>query len=96
MKRSWQRQLVRRFPENGIKLLLENRRNVRDLFFLTDEEIVSIIDFLRLKTVRGTFVARDYRNIESDLVMTAPYRPAALCDDSGCTCSSNTSPNLMT
>jgi hypothetical protein len=75
MKRSWQRQLVRRFPENGIKLLLENRRNVRDLFFLTDDEIVSLIDFPRLKPVRGTFVARDYRHIESDLLLTAPYRP---------------------
>ncbi len=75
MKRSWQRQMVRHFPENGIKLLLENRRNVRDLFALTGEEIVTLIDFLRLKPVRGTFVARDYRHIESDLVLTAPYRP---------------------
>jgi len=75
MKRSWQRELVRRFPENGIKLLLENRRNVSDLFYLTSEEVVSLIDFLHLKLVRGTFVGRDYRHIESDLVLTAPYRP---------------------
>jgi hypothetical protein len=75
MKRSWHQELVRRFPENGIKLLLENRRNVRDLFALTDAEVVPLIDFLRLKPVRGTFVARDYRHIESDLVLTAPYRP---------------------
>jgi len=67
--------MVRRFPENGIKLLLENRRNVRDLFLLTEEEIVSLIDFLHLKFVRGTFVGRDYRQVESDLVLTAPYRP---------------------
>jgi hypothetical protein len=73
MKRSRQRQLVRRFPENGIKLLLEDRRNVRDLFLLTGEEIVTLIDFSRLKPVRGTFVARDYRHVEADLVLTAPY-----------------------
>ncbi|HKI38107.1 MAG TPA: Rpn family recombination-promoting nuclease/putative transposase [Gemmataceae bacterium] len=75
MKRSWQKEMVRRFPENGVKLLLENRLNVRDLFFLTEQEIVTLIDFLRLKLVRGTFVGRDYRHVESDIVLTAPYRP---------------------
>src|SRR5690242_17778095 len=75
MKRSWQRALVRRFPENGIKLMLENPGNVRDVYALTDEEVVPLIDFSRARAVRSTFVARDYRHIESDLILTAPYRP---------------------
>ncbi len=75
MNRAWQKELVRRFPENGIKLLLENPRNVRDLFDLTGEEVVRLIDFSRAQRLRSTFVARDYRHVESDLVLTAPYRP---------------------
>jgi hypothetical protein len=71
-KKSRRKAMVRHFPENGMKLLLEHPRKVRDLFALTEDEVVPLIDFQRLKRVRGTFVTRDYRHVESDLLLTAP------------------------
>ena len=44
-------QIFRQFAENGIKLLLENRQNVRDLLALTAADVVKMIDFSRLKPV---------------------------------------------
>jgi hypothetical protein len=69
------RQIVRQFPENGLKLLLENRYNAEDLLHLTGFDLVDQIDFDRLELVRSSFVARDYRHIEADLVFRAPLRP---------------------
>jgi hypothetical protein len=39
------KELVRNFPENGPKLLLENPANVRDLLVLLREPAVPDIDF---------------------------------------------------
>jgi hypothetical protein len=39
------KKLVRNFPENGPKLLLENPANVRDLLLLLHEKHVDAIDF---------------------------------------------------
>jgi hypothetical protein len=68
------REIVRRFPENGIKLLLENGDNVRDLLVLARAAMVKGIDFGRMEVVGTTFVQRDYRSIESDIVLKAPLR----------------------
>src|SRR5262245_47056475 len=67
-------QIVRQFPENGMKLLLENSRNVRDLLVLAGADVVALIDFGRLTRVPTTFVQRDYRHVESDVVFRAPLR----------------------
>lgn len=67
-------EIVRRFAENGMKLLLEDPANVRDLLGLTREEAVGAIRFDRMKRVQETFVQRDYRHVESDVVLTAPLR----------------------
>lgn len=74
MKRSRWKQIVRQFPQNGMKLLLEDSRNVRDLLALTPSDLPALIDFDRLALVRTTFVARDFRHIEADVVLTAPLR----------------------
>jgi hypothetical protein len=66
--------IVRRFKESGAKLLLENPANVRDLLHLTRPSVVEWIDFTRLTREATTFVKRDYRHIESDLVLRAPLR----------------------
>jgi predicted transposase YdaD len=60
-----------------MKLLLENSWNVRDLLLLTREEVVELIDFDRLTLVPTTFVQRDYRHVESDVVLQAPVRRPA-------------------
>jgi hypothetical protein len=68
------REIVRRFPENGMKLMLENPKNARDLLFLSGTEVVKLIDCDHLSLVKTTFVKRDYRHVESDVVLLAPLR----------------------
>jgi hypothetical protein len=62
-------EIVRHFPENGMKLLLENPLNVRDLLALAAADILELIDLRQLALVRTTFVKRDYRHVESDVVL---------------------------
>ncbi len=57
-----------------MKLMLENPKNTRDLLVLTGSRVVDSIDLDRLKLMPTTFVARDYRHVESDVVMVAPLR----------------------
>jgi hypothetical protein len=69
------RLLVRHFHENGLKLLLENAGNVRELLQLLDVQLLPRIDFSQMRVVPGRFVQRDYRHLESDLVLQVPVRP---------------------
>ncbi len=83
------KQIVRQFPENGMKLLLEQPANVHDLFTLIQSDLLPLIDFDRLQQVRTTFVARDFRHVEADIVLTAPLRlraGAKGAPSSGSTC----------
>ena len=68
------RKIVRQFKENGLKLLLENPQNVRDLLLLTGVDLVALIDFEHLTRDATTFVRRDYRHLEADVVLVAPLR----------------------
>jgi hypothetical protein len=72
--RRW-RAMARRFPENGMKLLLENSLNAHDLLQLTGSRLIPAIDFTGMRRVGTTFVQRDYRHVECDIVLTAPFRP---------------------
>jgi predicted transposase YdaD len=65
-------ELARHFPEKGIKLLLENPLNDRELFAIQGDALFRGIDLTQLKLERTTFVQRDYRHIESDIVLPAP------------------------
>ncbi|HYT87449.1 MAG TPA: Rpn family recombination-promoting nuclease/putative transposase [Gemmataceae bacterium] len=67
-------EIVRRFAANGMKLLLEDPGNVRDLFTLTDVGVLERVDFKQMKPAGTSFVARDYRHVEADVVLTAPLR----------------------
>src|SRR5262245_23616547 len=66
------KKLVRNFPENGPKLLLENGANVRDLLLLLHEPQVNAIDFTALTVERSHFVQRDYAHVALDLLLKAP------------------------
>src|SRR5689334_1213287 len=68
-------QIARQFKANGMKLLLENPSNVQDLLTMVAADWARQIDFHRLQLVQTTFVQRDYRHVESDLVLMAPLRP---------------------
>lgn len=69
-------QFARQFPENGMKLLLQNPCNARDLLALAGRDLVGLIDTEHMQLVQTTFVKRDYRHVESDIVLVAPYRRA--------------------
>lgn len=62
MSRARFRAIVRQFAENGMKLLLEDPRNVRELLATQRLKLIDHIDFDRAKRVRATFVQRDYRH----------------------------------
>jgi len=64
--------LVRHFPENGLKMLLENPGNVKDVLHLLAFRLIDRIDFTRMKAEPTRFVHRDYRHLESDVVLRAP------------------------
>ena len=66
------RELVRQFKENGMKMMLEHPANVRELLSLLDTPWLNEIDFTRLQQIKTTFIRRDYRHLESDIVLTAP------------------------
>jgi predicted transposase YdaD len=51
---------------------LEHPANVRDLLSLLDAPWFDDIDFGHLQQIKTTFIRRDYRHLESDVVLTAP------------------------
>jgi hypothetical protein len=55
-------QLIRQFHENGLKLLLYDPANVRDLVTLRDPARAVRIDFARLTVDPTSYVAADYRH----------------------------------
>jgi len=67
-------QIVRNFPQNGMRLLLETPANVRDLLQIVGPQFVDLIDFTRMRAERADFIARDFRHVEADLVLRAPAR----------------------
>src|SRR5882762_588354 len=74
MAESLLRKLVRNFPENGPKLLLENSANVHDLLVLLHEPQVHAIDFTAMTVDRSHFVQPDYAHVAVDLLLKAPFR----------------------
>ena len=53
-------------------MLLEHPANVRDLLSLVHAPWLDEIDFRRMQQIKTTFIRRDYRHLESDIVLTAP------------------------
>ncbi len=70
------RQVARQFPENGMKLLLQGPDNLRDLLGIARARQVGRTDFKRLRVDPTNYVSADFRHVQSDLVLTAPLRPA--------------------
>ncbi|MCP4286471.1 MAG: Rpn family recombination-promoting nuclease/putative transposase [Gammaproteobacteria bacterium] len=70
-------EMARQFPENGMKLLLSNPHNMRDLLALTGSELARRIDTDRMHLMPTTLVRQDYRHVESDLVLSAPLHAGA-------------------
>ncbi len=77
MSETRSREIIRQFPQNGMKLLLHNPENVRDLLQVARSPLVPAIDFDQMRVDPTDYVASDFRHVESDLVLTAPFRPGA-------------------
>jgi predicted transposase YdaD len=67
-------QIVRRFRENGLKLLLQDPGNAHDLLALTATRLLDRLDFAHLTVDPTTYIAADYRHLASDLVLRVPFR----------------------
>ena len=65
---------VRQFPENGLKLLLHGPLNVRDALRIARYPHADAIDYDRLQVDPTTYVQRDFRHLESDVVLRGPLR----------------------
>src|SRR3954453_23717905 len=78
MARARRHEIIRQFSQNGLKLLLENAANVHEVLAIAKTPEGRLIDFDRLTQERTSFVSRDYRHIEADLVLRAPVRPPFL------------------
>jgi Putative transposase, YhgA-like len=67
-------EIVRQFPENGLKLLLHHPANTRDLLSLTGTAFVPEMAFERMTVDPTTYITSDYRHVASDLVLRVPLR----------------------
>jgi hypothetical protein len=70
------RQIIRQFPENGLKQLLTTAGNVRDLLALAGAAMLPRMDFSALQVDPTTYVTAEYRHVSSDLVLTLPLLPS--------------------
>ena len=73
--------LVRNFPENGIKLLLQHPENIRELLTIVHfdrevdgEPLINRMDFANQTHVSTTFIKQDYRHIEGDVLIKVPLK----------------------
>src|SRR5437867_2044307 len=60
---------ARNFPGNGTKLLLRAPANVQGLLRFGHSPLVDRIEYNRLRVDETTYVQRDYRHVESDIVL---------------------------
>ena len=65
---------ARQFPENGLKLLLQQPLNARDLLHIARYRDADVIDYDRLRPDPTSCVQRDYRHVESDVVLRGQLR----------------------
>src|SRR5262245_51332010 len=70
------RQIVRQFPENGMKQVLSSTGNVRDPLALARAKVLPRIDFEGMEIDPTTYVRAEYRHVSSDLVLRVTLRPS--------------------
>ncbi|MDA1018348.1 MAG: Rpn family recombination-promoting nuclease/putative transposase, partial [Planctomycetota bacterium] len=66
------RNLVRNFKENGVKMMLEHSQNVRETLEIVSRDWAARVDFSQLVQDKTTYVRRDFRHVESDMVFQVP------------------------
>ena len=81
MDQSRLQQFCRNMPENAIRLLLESNENVQDTLSIVAPDQVRHLDFSQLERINTTFVPKNLRKLEADLLYSVPYRTADNSDD---------------
>jgi hypothetical protein len=66
--------LVRQFASNGLKYLFSRGDNVADLLRWRVPDLAARIDFARMEVQADTFVAPGFTQMESDVLLRAPFR----------------------
>jgi hypothetical protein len=69
-------EIVRQFPENGLKQVLTSPGNVRELLTVGKAAVLPRLGFADMKVEATTFVTAEYRHVTSDLVLTLPLLPS--------------------
>jgi hypothetical protein len=64
--------LVRNFSENSVKFLMHNSANVQEGLRMIAPEQARLIDFAKLTVMQNTFIAPDFRHLETDILLRAP------------------------
>src|SRR3954469_5089567 len=70
------REIVRQFPENGLKQVLCSEGTARDLLSLAKAPMLERIDFAGMQIDATTYVTAEYRHLSSDLVLNVGLRPS--------------------
>ncbi len=63
---------VRHFHENGVKKLLEDGHNLREMLLLAGVDLAERIDPDRIENRSETFIKHDFRHLAADFVVRAP------------------------
>src|SRR5262249_17979028 len=66
--------LVRQFASNGLKYLFSRGDNVADLLRWRVPALAARIDFARMEVQPDTFIAPGFAQMESDVLLRAPFR----------------------
>ncbi len=66
--------LVREFANNSFRYLFRQVDNVADLLRWREPKIARGIDFTQLAVQPETFIAPSFAQLESDVVLRAPFR----------------------
>jgi predicted transposase YdaD len=67
--------LVREFANNGFRYLFRQPDNVADLLHWREPQIAHGIDFAQMMVQPETFIAPSFAQLESDVILRAPFRP---------------------
>jgi Putative transposase, YhgA-like len=72
------REIIRQFPENGLKQVLTTPATLNELLTLAQTPMLSRIELSGMTVDPTTYVTAEFRHVSSDLVLTVPLRSSSL------------------
>jgi len=65
--------MIREFPDQAIRLILETPDIVRGLLLVAISDLAKQINYDKLQQLNRTFIMDNFRKLEADMVFTAPF-----------------------